>query len=178
MFVSRGIVIAYWLIPAQPAHEFFYSLIANLASRYGAPVFEPHVTIHVGGTDVDAAESAVSTAARECERITVKALAIGHSEQFIKTVFVKFAASTKLQQLNAIIRTAAEDSNEYELNPHLSLLYKRIATAARRELADSIRLPLSAVVFSGLKAVRCVSPTRTRADVEAWRVIASAALPP
>jgi 2'-5' RNA ligase len=174
--VSRAIVIAYWLIPAEPAHEFFSSFIANLARRYDAPVFEPHVTIHVGAKDIETAETAVSIIAHGCKPITLKALGIDHSDEFIKTLFVKFATSEELQQLNAIIRTAAADSNEYELNPHLSLLYQDIATAARRELADSIKLSFSDVTFTGVKAVQCVSPTRTRADVEGWRVVASTTL--
>ena len=174
--MSRAIVIAYWLIPAEPAHGFFCSLIADLACRYDAPVFEPHVTIHVGANDVDAAASAVSKAARDYKPITLKNRGIGHSDEFIKTLFVKFATSEKLQQLNTIVRTAAEDSCEYELNPHLSLLYKNIPGTARQELAASIKLPFSEIVFDGLKAVRCISPTRTRADVEAWRIMATTKL--
>ena len=174
--MSRPMVIAYWLIPAEPAREFFCLFIANLARQHDAPVFEPHVTIHVGANDVDAAERAVSKAARDCKLITLKDLGIGHSDEFIKTLFVKFATSEKLQQLNAIIRTAAEDSCEYELNPHLSLLYKNIPGTARQELAASIKLPFSEVVFDELKAVRCISPTRNRSNVEAWRIVATTKL--
>jgi 2'-5' RNA ligase len=171
--VSRRIVIAYWLIPAEPAHSFFQGAINDLARRYDAPLFEPHVTIHVGANHIDAAEHALSKAARECQSITVKALGIDHSDEFIKTLFVQFALNTKLQQLNTIVRSAAEDSSQYELNPHLSLLYKNMPAAARRELARSIKVPFSEVVFDELQAVRCVSPTRTCADVEAWRVVAT-----
>jgi 2'-5' RNA ligase len=169
--VPRGIVIAYWLIPAEPAHSFFQEAINDLARRYDAPFFEPHVTIHVGANHIDAAEHALSKAARECQSITVKALGIGHSEEFIKTLFVQFALNAKLQQLNAIVRSAAEDSSDYKLDPHLSLLYKRISPVVRSELADSINVPFSEVTFNALQAVRCISPTQNRADVEAWRAI-------
>ena len=43
--VTRQTVIAYWLIPSEPAHSFFQRIINDLARRYDAPVFEPHVTI-------------------------------------------------------------------------------------------------------------------------------------
>jgi hypothetical protein len=46
----------------------------------------------------------------------------------------------------------------------------------RRQLADSIKLPFSEVTFESIKAVRCVSPTRSRADVEGWRVVAARTL--
>lgn len=170
-FVPREIVIAYWLIPAEPAHSFFQGEINDLARRYDAPLFEPHVTIHVGANHIAAAEHALLKAARECQSITVKALEVDHSDEFIKTLFVQFALNAKLQRLNAIVRSTAEDSSDYKLNPHLSLLYKRISPVVRSELADSINVPFSEVTFNALQAVRCISPTQNRADVEAWCAI-------
>lgn len=169
--MSRRIVIAYWLIPTEPARSFFEGVINDLARRYRAPRFEPHVTIHVGANRANAAEIALSEVARDCKRVRLDAIGLGSSAKFIKTLFVEFAANKKLHLINQIIRTAAEDSLHYRLKPHLSLLYKRMREAARRELADSINLSFSGVTFDTLKAVRCISPTQNRADVEAWRVI-------
>jgi 2'-5' RNA ligase len=171
--MSRRIVIAYWLIPAEPTHSFFQDLIKDIARRCNAPVFEPHVTIHVGADHVGAAEKALSKAARECQPINLKALEIDHSGEFIKTLFVQFALNTKLRQINGTIRNAAQDLSDYELKPHLSLLYKKMPLTARRDLADSIKVPFSEVAFEKLKAVRCVSPAQSRADVDAWRVVAT-----
>jgi len=171
--VSRRIVIAYWLIPSEPARSYFQSLINHLARRYNAPQFEPHLTIHVGTNCADAVDVVLLKAARSCERITLQALEVSGSSEFIKTLFVQFAATTQLQQLNQSIRIAAQDSSDYELNPHLSLLYKRVSTRDRRLLTDSIEVPFPEVTFDSLKAVRCISPTQSRADVEAWHVIAA-----
>jgi 2'-5' RNA ligase len=175
-FVSRRIVIAYWLIPAKPSRSFFRDVINDLARRYDAPLFEPHVTVHAGLNRAVAAESVISEAARACKPINLKALEIGHSSEFIKTLFVQFALNKELRQLNESIRNAAPDSSHYELKPHLSLLYKKLPAAARRELAGSIKAPFSEVTFDALKAVCCISPTRTRADVEAWRAVAATKL--
>jgi 2'-5' RNA ligase len=172
----RRVVIAYWLIPAEPAYRFFQRLIEDLARRYDAPPFEPHVTIHVGANHSDAAEKALSKTARECQPLKLKALEIGHTDEFIKTLFVQFAPNRKLRQLHEIIRDAAQDSSDYKLNPHLSLLYKNMPAIASRELAESIKVPFTEIIFDSLKAVRCISPTRSRADVEAWRLVASTTL--
>jgi 2'-5' RNA ligase len=177
LIVSKRIVIAYWLIPAEPAHSFFQGVIDELARRYSAPVFEPHLTIHVGANRKEAVEKAVSKVAFDCELVTLRMLDVSHSATFIKTLFVQFALNAKLRRLNQIIRTTAEDSSDYQLNPHLSLLYKTLPAAARRELADSIKTPFTEVAFDALKAVRCISPTRSRADVEAWRVVAGESSP-
>jgi 2'-5' RNA ligase len=175
-FVSRRIVIAYWLIPAEPARSFFQGVINDLGRQYDAPLFEPHVTVHVGSNRADAAESALSEAARVCKPIKLKALEIGHSSEFIETLFVQFALNTELRQFSETIRNTAQDSSRYELKPHLSLLYKKMPAIARRELADSIKVPFSEVIFDALKAVRCISPTQSQADVEAWRVVAATEL--
>ena len=172
----RQTVIAYWLIPSEPAHSFFQRIITDLARRYDAPVFEAHVTIHVGADCADAVENALGDAARKSKVIALTPRGLNESDEFIKTLFVQFPMSAELREINHIIREAANDSSQYGLKPHLSLLYKSLATATRRELAASIEVSLSEVTFDGIKAVRCVSPTKSGADVEAWHVVAAASL--
>ena len=174
--MTRHTVIAYWLIPSEPAHSFFQQIINDLARRCDAPVFEPHVTIHVGADRADAAENALGDAARKCKAIGLTPLGIDQSDEFIKTLFVQFAMSAELRKINNVICEAANNSAQYELKPHLSLLYKKMEAAARCELADSIDVPFSEVTFDAIKAVRCVSPTQSRADVEAWHVVWAQAL--
>jgi 2'-5' RNA ligase len=151
-------------------------MINDLARRYDAPVFEPHVTIHLGADRADSAEKALGAVASECKLIGLTPLRIDESDEFIKTLFVQFAMSAELRQINDIIREATNDSSHYQLKPHLSLLYRNLAAATRRELAASINVPLSEVTFDAIKAVRCLSPTKSGADVEAWHIAAAAPL--
>ena len=171
--MTRQTVIAYWLIPSEPAHSFFQRIINDFARRLDAPVFEPHVTVHVGADHADAAAKALEKAANESELVRLTPLRIDQSDEFIKTLFVQFAMTAELGKFNGIIRHAANDSSQYELKPHLSLLYKTLPAATRSELAASITLPFSEILFDALQAIRCVSPTQKRADVEAWELIAS-----
>jgi len=174
--VTRQTVIAYWLIPSEPAHSFFQRIINDLSRRYDAPVFEPHVTVHVGADQADAAEKALGEVAREWKLIGLTPLGIDQSDELIKTLFVEFAVSAELRQINDLIRDAANDSSQYELKPHLSLLYWNLVAATRSELAASTKVPLSEVTFDAMKAVRCVSPTKSAADVKAWHVVAAVSL--
>ena len=171
--MTRQTVIAYWLVPSEPAHSFFQGIINDFARRYDAPVFEPHVTVYVGADRADAAENALEEAARKCKLTALTTIGIDQSDKFIKTLFVRFAMTAQLGKINGIIRHAANDSSQYELKPHLSLLYKNLPAATRSELAASITLPFSEIPFDSLQAIRCVSPTQKRADVEAWEVVAS-----
>jgi 2'-5' RNA ligase len=165
--------IAYWLVPAEPAQSFFERTIVDLARRYRSPVFDPHVTVHVGPDRAGFVDQLISQAASGCEPVRLEVLEVRHSGEFTKTLFVQFALNAKLRQLNETIRTAAQDPSDYQLKPHLSLLYKKMPILARRQLADSITVPFSEVFFDLIRAVRCALPTRNRADVEAWRVLAT-----
>lgn len=174
--VSRRTVTAYWLIPTEPAYCSLQGIINDLAGRYDAPVFEPHMTIHVGADRANAASRALGDAVHKCTRIRLNPSRIDQSEEFTKTAFVEFAMTTQLRQLNEVIRNATNDSRQYELKPHLSLLYKKMAAETRRDLAASIKVPLREVTFGAIKAVRCISPTQSRDDVETWRVIEAVSL--
>ena len=167
--------IAYWLIPAEPARSFFERTIVDLARRYNAPVFEPHMTIYVGSDPVKA-EEVIAKAVSGCRLFQAKVLKVCQTDEFIKTLFVQFGLDRKLRQLNEMIGDAEQNSSDYQLNPHLSLLYRKMSPLARRQLANSIKLPFSEVTFESIKAIRCASPTQNRADVEAWRVVAAKAL--
>jgi 2'-5' RNA ligase len=170
--VSRRIVIAYWLIPTEPARSYFQNIVNDLAEQYAAPEFEPHVTVHVGMDCTETVDEVLSKAGRSSKKIALQVLNVSSSSEFIKTLFVHFTRTTQLQQLNQSIRTAAQDSSDYQLSPHLSLLYKQMSIQDRSLLTHSIEVPFSGVTFDSLKAVRCVSPTRSRADVEGWHVVA------
>jgi 2'-5' RNA ligase len=172
----KRIVIAYWLLPAGPERSFFQQLINDLAQRYCAPVFEPHLTIHVGTNCADMAEKALVNASYHCKPVTLKTLQIGHSSEFIKTLFVEFPMTAQLRQLIQTICVATEDPCDYQLNPHLSLLYKKISNHERPQLTRSIEVPFAEVKFDSLKAIQCISPTESHADVEAWCAVAEKSL--
>ena len=174
--MSRRIVIAYWLIPTEPARSYFQNIVNDLAERYAAPEFEPHVTVHVGVDCTDTVGEVLSRAVRGSKRIALQVLNVSNSPEFIKTLFVNFAPSAQLHRLNQSIRSATRDPSDYPLNPHLSLLYKSMPIQDRRLLTRSIEVHFPEVTFDSMKAVRCVSPTRTRSDVEAWRFVAETAL--
>ncbi|HKS04361.1 MAG TPA: hypothetical protein VJR49_03310, partial [Chthoniobacterales bacterium] len=125
---------------------------------------------------LEAAETALEAAKRAHKLTTLTPLGIDESDEFIKTLFVRFAMSPELREINGIIRKAANDSSEYELKPHLSLLYKKLAAPIRTELAALIHVPFSEISFNSLQAIRCVSPTLTHADVAEWELVSSRSL--
>ena len=165
-------IITYWLCPAEPAHSQLSAIIGDLAARFNAPVFEPHVTLYVTSADgVGAAtvvEKVVKT--RAPYRLTVRG--IDYSDEFTKTLFVQFAPDRDVAGLSDELRRASASASDYKLNPHLSLIYRELDRDTKRGLATSLRLPFTEVVFSSVKAVLSPGTIRSREDVEAWRVVA------
>ena len=170
--VGTESLVCYWLVPAEPMRSFFVSTIETLATRFDAPVFEPHVTIYVtrNGTvnPVNVLRSVLAD--RQPYRLSVRD--IQFSEKFTKTLFVQFESNPSLGQLSQTLQHASGSQDAYDLSPHLSLLYKEMAHQVKLDLTASIRIPFTEVLFDLAKAVICPQPIKSRHDVECWRVSA------
>jgi hypothetical protein len=176
MTARQKAISARWLIPAEPAHKFFASTIADLAARLDAPVFEPHLTVYASREGKENPKEVLSSALANRGPFRLSVCDIQCSDEFTKTVFVRFEASAQLLALSRAFQRTSTSHDEYQLNPHLSLIYKEMTPEARAEVAASIQLPFTEVLFDSAKAVVCPTPIRSREDVEAWRVVASQTL--
>ncbi|MDQ6622751.1 MAG: 2'-5' RNA ligase family protein [Verrucomicrobiota bacterium] len=163
-------VIAFWLVPAPSAREFFSEVIRELAERHDAPRFEPHLTIGFGALEeARAAEILRNLSIRET--ITLQIAGLEHSAKYTKTLFVQFHATPQLEALRAELQKATASS--YELNPHLSLLYREMPEAARAAAAAAISIPFREVAFEFVQSIITPIPITRPEEVEAWRTLGS-----
>jgi 2'-5' RNA ligase len=165
-------IVAYWLMPAEPARIFFASTIAELAAHFDAPLFEPHVTIYATQKGEDIPAEVLSHALTGCNPFRLSVRNIQYSDAFTRTVFVQFRRSPPLSRLRRALQRASALHDEYQLNPHLSLIYKKMTRSAQIEAAASVSVLFTEVLFDSAKAVICSAPTESRQDVEAWRATA------
>jgi hypothetical protein len=163
----------YWLIPAEPERELFSEIIRILAKQFDAPRFEPHVTIFTAPQDRQPRKTLRQLATTP---IRLKIRDISFSRKFTKTLFVRFKSSAGLEKVILDLARATKSRAKPSINPHLSLLYKKVDVSTKRELAATIKLPFREVIFDSIKAMRCISPTTTPAEVKAWRVLATKSL--
>ena len=168
--MHRKTATVYWLVPAEPYRELFREIIRILAKQSNAPRFEPHLTLFVTSQSPQAAKKGLRQL--KAGPIRLKIREIAYSSKFTKTLFVRVAPTKSLDRLVVDLAGSAKSLRD----PHISLIYKKISARTKKELASTIRLPFRSVVFDSVKAVRCPFPTTTRADVEAWRVIATKSL--
>ena len=171
-----GEIVTYWLCPAEPERSQFARLIADLAVRFDAPAFEPHVTIHVTNVDRENPGTVLDKIGKGRGPYRLYVRGLDYSDKYTKTLFVQLAPDAELAQLSEDLRRASVSPSDYQLNPHVSLLYKTMDEETKRRLVASIILPFTAVNFSIVKAVLSPAEIKSRADVEAWRVIAECSL--
>lgn len=151
-----------WLVPSSASYACFQSLISALARRYDGPSFEPHLTLgRIKG-------HSLPDTMRPTGPIVLEPLGIFTSELFTKTLFVRFASTRALGSLRLSLGL---EPGEYD--PHLSLLYCKLAPGEGGQLAASLQLPTSKVHFDQLWLVRCPDPTSNRAEVEEWERLAA-----
>jgi 2'-5' RNA ligase len=164
-------VCVYWLVPAKPYSELLREMICVLAEQFDAPRFEPHLTLLVAQEDRQAARKILRQV--QSSPIRLKISDVSASSKFTKTLFIRFKSSRALNRLVVDLTHAIKRRVKVLRDPHLSLLYRKMPVAVKKELACTMQLPFREVLFDSIKAVRCASPTLNRADVEAWRVMAT-----
>lgn len=168
---ARKKVVAYWLIPAEPQRELFREIVSILARQHDAPLFEPHVTLVVARQNEKAAAKRLR--AIKAARVRLKIRSVASSSKFTKSLFVRLISNKSLDDLADMLAPASGPRSNPLRDPHMSFLYKKMPAAVKRELAATIKLPFREITFDSIKAVRCVAPTTTRREVEAWRVLAT-----
>src|SRR6266446_7060262 len=169
--VGKAQAIAYWLLPEAAAREVFSREIGGLARQFGAPLFEPHVTIFIAPENSCAPLEVLHEVGPVDIELAIHS--IEFSEQFAKTLFVQFERNSTLQQFgDAIWKASGLRAHRYLIEPHLSLLYAKLPSKAKQRLADNIRLPFHEVGFTSICVMRCARPTTKAIEVEQWKLLA------
>jgi len=169
-------IVCYWLLPAEPARSELARIIRDLAKRFDAPTFEPHVTVHVTSADRENPAAILERVLPAHRRYRLSVRGLNYSAKFTKTLFIQFAPDPALSRFSEELRRASASPSDYQLNPHLSLIYKTMSCDTQRDLATSIELPFSEIEFDAVKAVVSAAEIKSRDEVEAWRVVAGGKL--
>ena len=160
--------LTFWALPARAFGDYLRRLIRDLAARYDAPVFEPHVTLFGAPAVNFASAQTVMEELAGSAPFSLRIRGIDHSDKFTKTVFVDLAATDSIGLMHEKIRVRSGGA-EHTLKPHISLIYKTMTAAERGELARSIQLPFDQIEFDSVCAMRVPAKISSRSDVESWR---------
>ncbi len=167
--------IAFWLMPAAREQRFFATLIRNLALRFDAPIFEPHLTLHDGKLQASVAADALQKIpTQRSYQLQIKE--IDFSEAFTRTLFVRFSPSDSLIELRDAIGETLRLPAADNFDPHLSLIYKDLPLSEKEDLARATKIPWRVVSFDALAVIAHPPEINSRADVQAWRILARRSL--
>lgn len=169
-------MIGYWLMPAAAQKRQLAAVIEQLARKYDAPLFEPHVTLYSSDDDEAAAAALVERVAPRFAPVTLLVCCVEQSARFTKSLFVQFENNADAQRLSDSIRAESQSQTDYEFEPHLSLIYAALPSATKAAEARAVHLPFDGVTFETISAITFPRPIRSRGDVEAWRIITTADL--
>lgn len=163
-----------FLVPAAEDLGWAAGVIRELAARYDAPLFEPHLTVY-GAPFVDLSElepvrRVLTEVAAETGPITLRITGLGATEEYFKTLFVSFAEEPRLRRLHEAVKGAVACDAGYGLVPHLSLLYADIPLAAKEMAARTVLLDRGEMRFDGVKIV-APDPVAGWSDTGRWQTL-------
>jgi hypothetical protein len=162
--------LAFWLLPAEPARASFKGLVNDLAARYDAPPFEAHLTLFAGAFD-EAFNFAQLDDFQMPAQIVLGIESVQHSEQYTKTLFIRFHPQPELSALRRSMAEIVGGKISDDFDPHLSLIYKTMPPNERAELAKNVQLPFDSVRFDGVKAISTPAEIESAAEVKAWQTL-------
>lgn len=159
---------SYWIVPAEPIRTELRNLIARLAERFDTVQFEPHVTVYSGKSEDQEVERNVHLVAKSFKPIALVPQSVEFSQALTKTLFVQFAPSSALQDMSDHLATNSHTQSGYELNPHVSLLYRMLPDDVLRQLADTTTIPRGLYEFNTLQVIAAERPPTTIDDIRHW----------
>jgi putative hydrolase of the HAD superfamily len=170
-----------FLCPAAEDRRWAEEVIRELAARYDAPPFEPHVTVYggrfVAESELEPVRRALTEMAAQTGPITLSITGLGTTEEYFKTLFVAFAEEPHLLRLHEAVRKAAVRDSGYALAPHLSLLYADMPLAAKNMAARAVRLDREEMRFDAVKLV-VPDPVAGWRDTRRWQTLFRVGLHP
>jgi 2'-5' RNA ligase len=163
--------LSLWLTPREPLRSVLRATIRELAVQYDAVEFEPHVTVFCGPSTDDESRAIVRRIAGQFPPVELTGDRLDHSELYTKTLFVQFRHSAVLWQ---VFRTAAAHCSQpanYVLNPHLSLLYKKLPTVTLNTLSETLDVPMGGYAFDRVRVIETELPIEDDGPVRRWRTV-------
>ncbi len=163
--------MCYWLIPRSHSKNLWRGKIEELARQYNAPLFEPHVTVFVSGTDQESVREQMENAVRGIQSFSLKVKGFNFTDQFTKSFFIEFESSPTLTQISETLKRGSPVPSAYELFPHMSLLYHTLSFEEREKWRATFSIPEKEIFFDELVAVLVPSLNQNKNDVESWEEV-------
>jgi putative hydrolase of the HAD superfamily len=169
--------VAVFLTPAADDFRYADGIIRELSAKFGAPLFEPHLTVYSGlYADPELLKGIVAEAARSIPPLALRVRGIGSSEAYFRTLYVEFEPDPLLTGLRERMGSVVARPNNGAFLPHLSLLYREMPLAEKEAVARGLLLDRSELTFDALKVVTPANIQAGWRDTLSWQTLSHVAL--
>ena len=159
--------VSYWLMPCLQAHDDFEALSKQACRGLQGCTLPPHITLYSDHLDNAAnAVDRLSQVAEGCKPVELSPTAIEAGSLFTKSLILHFAAGDELIHWFMQLRRQSPNRLDYQLKPHLSLLYSSETLSAKQAMAAQLTLPAPAL-FNRLAVAVHPLTISTDADIAA-----------
>ncbi len=169
--------VAFWLIPQRPERSRLRQWIDDLAVRYDAPAFVPHLTIYSCHRTRQQHELVVLAAlARRSEPLRLSVQGLDSGRSLTRSVFLVLQTNRFLESLHETLHQNVPQPSRYRCDPHISLLYRLLPTPlpSAETMVDNI--DLATIRFDELRAVAIPETLQTAQDLIGWQTLLSCRL--
>ncbi|WP_299489845.1 2'-5' RNA ligase family protein [Acaryochloris sp. IP29b_bin.137] len=161
--------VSLWLVPQREDGQYLQAIINQLADQYQAPRFSPHVTV-AGRLQVpEQYEVSLSNLATVTPILQLANQGLDHSSELFRTVYIRTAAAEPLLALRQQVYELWPENIAKPFMPHISLIYKNLATPERQAIINSLNIKAS-FVFNPL-AVVCPQQPGGWTAVDTWQML-------
>ena len=132
---------AIWLTFCNDDKEYLSQIIKDLAQRYDAPIFLPHITVYgLVRVNVKLLEEFVKCGIESCNQFSVKTSNISYSSDMWKTVFIEIKRSSPLFKINTRLQENLQKYATYKFSPHISLIYKNMKNSEKIKIIKELKI--------------------------------------
>jgi 2'-5' RNA ligase len=126
-------------MPSGEVRQRLAGTILDLSREYGAPAFEPHVTL-AGGIVGPAREVAsnMRDLARRIPPFTVRLTVVDGLDDYFRCLFVRVATTYPIMTANKAAREVFSLAKQPAFMPHLSLLYGHLPSSVKERIVASL----------------------------------------
>ncbi len=132
-----------WLVPTESDVIKVSPIIKDLSQRHGTVPFLPHITIWGEVlAPLQEVEDAARNAVSGITPFVVEVEKLDYSTEWAKTLFIQMKPNENLDMVNRRLGKRLSRYNNYVLNPHMSLVYKKEMTEEEKlKEIPNIRIP-------------------------------------
>lgn len=166
--------ISIWLLPTKDDTVYLSKIIKDLAKRYGAYQFSPHLTLYAGlQMDEVEAKDIFKKAVKDIDvkPFTVKIKNINYSSAFSKTLFLAIENNQWLQKLYSALKKHLQVFNDYSFKPHIGLIYKNnMLEAEKLKVIKRLNVKKS-LLMEKIVLISADKSISVERDVKGWKQI-------